>query len=1118
MGFNLLFFNARGLTSAKLHRIVSLLDARRFDIIAIAETWFDRPGQNMNLWHHPYLRCHSNECRPAARANNHLPGGCAIFARPDLHRKIHCIALNDAVQWTYQGRRAAVIYLPPSLPPEHLATNIDKCGAVDILVGDVNVEKDVNNSRTNIVAAEVERKDLVWLQPTTQISRWDHLFARPHSVLSYDTVLSTDLPIETDHRYALRAYISEHPNHRQRRPERPKPPLCRRYDFRALSSPDWKTRAKAKRELCAAYAENSGLIGDKLARLKSVADDIVATCRERGNRPKMDALRTLAGHVDEILVQALQSVADQNFTFDRWAPELPTHTNATGDPLRNWTHITNAEAAAKRPKVVPSMQEGSLVGEVSHRFGSLWTPSRIEAKQRHSSYYLPTRSAIMDEISVQTVRRAIIDYDPDTASGTDGLSIVLIKSLRRGAFAHHLTTAFQIFARLSATPLRWNESLTVLLPKDTGQTCPVDRTRPLSMTPMFRRLFEKVTLPALTAHPRMQLHPAQTGFQVGKSTALNIVLLQAELQNNRELRVALLDFADCYDRLSWKYQHDEWKARNIEPHTRNLLVSMTQIDMVTVVSVEGEYTEPIQKGRGVPQGSIWSPFLYNLAADKLVRMVHDHNTTMANRVPRPIGLFADDTSLQALTDDNLERLVAVVHTWCGLADMKIAWQKCVALGTDRDLSGPDENTVIRVEERARYLGVDLQVSLEGRGVDWERYYDRLIKKAHLTFLDLCRLAPKWHPGRRLALVRSFLRSKLEYMAGLFFWIAAADEFELGTPRERRAVPPRPSVRRKNLVGLSDRLRRNEKWGAIWRRLDAEWAKWSAFILSGNKERVKKCDPGIHGLEKLSCRFAELGLLMRRQLNSMNDVPGLTDAIQTLRMKEWGNLNRHETTALPTLLKQERVARLSQSYGQLMRRVLPAARTPAGADKIFFVSSPDLCLSLIRWRQGVWGFGRFTLCVCGAHFTFYHFKKCAAVQLRVSDNRIEPLIEARKIDETAIATRFEAWEAELTAVAGQRRDTSGLTTHTRETPAIRNWRRRVAAEQNRTDGTPPDETNPGFPEMGPPPAADPDSNDDDDNSDDGIDDSDGYVTAADQWPASTAAASDDGYDTAASADL
>lgn len=1041
MVYRLLFLNVHGLTPEKLETIVTVLDEEKYDVVALNETWFQ--WRVPDLLDHPYLICHSLQFRERPLPHLPLPGGCAVFAHPKHHSRITSTPLNDAVCWSFQGQKAAVIYLPPSLDVPHIRDYLDACGELDLLVGDVNAVKGRNNTRSNTLLCHMRTGGLEWLVPEGRISPTDHLFSRPHVAISYATVPLAHLGIASDHPLGLEAVVRGKTAERRARKER-LPGSCT-YDFRALESPDSRIRAAAKRSLIAAYADIQTSVANALRFYDEASLAILESASRPGFRQglkyKLKDLQEIVSSVDEILVNALQNTADKLFKLSR-EPLPPTHLQAgTGDPLRNFKRITRAEQVLKRPQIVSDSAAGCVVEDVTRRLTELWTPSRQEKRMRELSFVYPERhSKVLDYVTVEAVRKAIIAYPIDKASGTDGLAIVLLKNLRRGAFAHHLTTAFRIFARLSVTPLRWNESLTILIAKDEGRTCPAARTRPIAVSPMFRRLFEKVTLPALQAHPKLQLRPAQTGFQKGKSTAINIALLHVELQDKR-MRTALLDMADCYDRLSFAYMRDVLKERKVDAHTRNLIISMTQVGSSTVVSVNGRFTRKIMRHRGVPQGSGWSPFLYNLAADKLVEMVEAKNATFPVTealpyVPRPIGLFADDSSVQAMSDERLILLINVVVQWCALADMKLSWPKCVALGTDSNLLGLGEaDSLIRVEERARYLGVDFRIDAKGRGVDWEFYFRHKLQGARIVFRSLCRLAKSWHPGRRLALVRSFLCSRLEYMAGLFFWIAATDA----------NLSPRTS--RKSVIAIARHLRADKTWAPVWKDLDQEWGRWSKFILGGSfvgggHSRA----PTVHGIEPPSRRFVELGVLLRKQLLTLKKkMPIMQGTTEALGMHRWGKLKRMEERGpLNALLKREKVVRLIAGYGELGKRISVEARSPSGTDRIFQVKCPALCTALIKWRQGTWGFRRYTKCVCGREYYFGHWLKCASVSPKVREREIEGLLEAPSIPEAVIRGKLERWEIQLADTPGQEEEVSRLTVHTRPTPAMQRRLRSAAS--------------------------------------------------------------------------
>lgn len=147
MSYRLLFTNVHGLRQNALEAITSLLTSRQYDIIAIAETWF----LNLQLLHdNPFFVTHSLSFRDAVRPGSPPPGGCALFARPELHRSIRATAALDAVCWTFRGRRHAVVYLPPSMPNEDIAPRIATFGSLDVLIGDFNAKIGVDNPRTRV--------------------------------------------------------------------------------------------------------------------------------------------------------------------------------------------------------------------------------------------------------------------------------------------------------------------------------------------------------------------------------------------------------------------------------------------------------------------------------------------------------------------------------------------------------------------------------------------------------------------------------------------------------------------------------------------------------------------------------------------------------------------------------------------------------------------------------------------------------------------------------------------------------------------------------------------------------------------------------------------------------
>jgi len=147
----------------------------------------------------------------------------------------------------------------------------------------------------------------------------------------------------------------------------------------------------------------------------------------------------------------------------------------------------------------------------------------------------------MPEVNVGGVRSLIGGYSSTKACGEDGIHILVLKALLPGPFAYHLTTVYNLLLRLQVTPSRWNHALVCMLPKDSSGLA--SKCRPISLTPMLRRLFERVIHPELIATTAPSIHPTQSGFTKFDST---LHPLQLANHSHRGYRV-LYDAMHAFD-------------------------------------------------------------------------------------------------------------------------------------------------------------------------------------------------------------------------------------------------------------------------------------------------------------------------------------------------------------------------------------------------------------------------------------------------------------------------------------------------------------------------------------------------------------------------------------------
>ena len=158
----------------------------------------------------------------------------------------------------------------------------------------------------------------------------------------------------------------------------------------------------------------------------------------------------------------------------------------------------------------------------------------------------------------------------------------------------------------------------------------------------------------------------QAGFRRGRGTHDHIAnlrwMMEKAREHQRDLYMCFIDYKKAFDCVDHERLLVILRAMGVPVHLIVLLERLYTNQEATVRTEFGE-TDNIDIGKGVPQGCILSPLLFNIYAENIMREALEEWESGINIGGRMVTnlRYADDTTLLAGTKEDLTELVERVR-------------------------------------------------------------------------------------------------------------------------------------------------------------------------------------------------------------------------------------------------------------------------------------------------------------------------------------------------------------------------------------------------------------------------------------------------------------------------
>lgn len=363
-----------------------------------------------------------------------------------------------------------------------------------------------------------------------------------------------------------------------------------------------------------------------------------------------------------------------------------------------------------------------------------------------------TRDEFQDQLPLwpptdpEDIHDLIVKLKTGKAPGPDLIPAEAIK-YHADWWAKVLATIFDAVNNSGKIPEVWKDAVIVPIHKKGSPDDP-GNYRNISLLSIVGKLYARFLLNRLNqcAEEKKLIGPEQAGFRPKQSTINHILILQHlawkySTPKGGQLCVAFIDLKAAFDSIPRSILWEKLSRWGIDRRLLWLIIKLHENSAARVrLTPEGDLTNPIPINRGVRQGCILAPFLFNLfISDMRTPLIEAQERIHAPRLALyrcPLLLYADDAVILSFSRVGLRRALKIFGSYCNANSLTINYgkSKILIFSKSRKLHNwRIDGRVIEQVYRFQYLGVWLQHNLR-----WKAHVAYVTNRAKAISLAILR--------------------------------------------------------------------------------------------------------------------------------------------------------------------------------------------------------------------------------------------------------------------------------------------------------------------------------------------------------------------------------------------
>lgn len=811
-------FNTNGLVG-KADSAMQFAQEQNIDIFLLVETWL-KPDDSTCIAR-PFINVTKNANVILDHGGRRGQGGILIFGKPEFRTAVRMIEKCENDNWVILKvleYTVAVGYFPPTLPHEKLTEFLDKVEELTnglegevIVLGDFNARHTsfgdhCSNTRGTVLYNYLEESLL--FQENPEVGKWTSFSGTGRGIP--DLVLSTRVGIRkltvhetnnlggSDHRpltFEVDTQIEVERNISRWNVRKLADLKVRTIYYNLLKA----TEATALRDIEVAKAdvaldpERKQEIVDALwEKIKKWIDEAAAgSCgrmdfssfvqknfwtdellemKQAIEAKQLDHQTLLNTNTPRPIIRALYTslIQDQRayrqMMKDRRGEVFEDIVNNLGLPQNHGVFLRMVKGIQTRRKKDGCQLDPSMVNEHAAHYRTTFGGQPMGNIEEFTGVNaVPDPGHHVDELGLTAVdmMEQLKWLPTGKAPGVDG---IMGEFLKYGgtATANVFCNFFLLIYKLGLSPGDWKQALIVPIFKKKGSDKEIKNYRPIALTCICRRLYERVLCRKLERTMDL-LNDYQGGFRPSRNTMDQAFCLHEIMQTNKNVRNIFLDFQAAYDMVDRRILWSRLKHRfGVSSYLIQRLIDLFDSNKSFLV-ISGSKSEPIENTRGLLQGSSLSPILFNFFINELADLLQEPGVPKVNTcgIRTNCLLFADDMNIHGNTVEDLRAILRICEEWSIRVGMKYNPTKCVYLGNVPPGTFQMYGTSLICEGVTMYLGIPFGQT----GIDFRAAMLKRSNNAKTVISSLAKVGfngAGWPARSSGNVYKSFVRSVLEY--------------------------------------------------------------------------------------------------------------------------------------------------------------------------------------------------------------------------------------------------------------------------------------------------------------------------------------------------------------------